>query len=430
MGIISKIVKVYPRSTAIAHYRERGYDAKHGQELEVRVEDLPICSTTLINVECDYCGKLKKPMKYVDYNQQTKNGTEKCACLGCMPLKRGEVMIAKYGYEYATQIPVFKEKIQETNMKKYGSTTPAGNAEIREKAKKTSLERYGVEYPSQFKEVQDKMKRTNLERYGVENVFLNEAVREKSKQTIFERYGVENASQNKDVQNKRTQTFIEHFGVTSPLKNEVCLEKLKKTNMERYGVESTGQFPEFKEKAGQTNLDRYGYENPMQSPEILEKWFAKYGSNFVRTSRQQQYLHNIYSGILNYPFKCFALDIYLPEDNLNIEFDGTGHRMSIALGSITEEEFERKELYRNVAIKKAGYKQMRIISSKDKLPSDTILLKMLSDARFYFSQYPSHSWIEFNLDTSTVRNAEHKDSLPYSFGPLRTIKNSDLEIAV
>ena len=34
-----------------------------------------------------------------------------------------------------------------------------------------------------------------------------------------------------------------------------------------------------------------------------------------------------------------SLAIYLPEDKLDIEFDGSGHRMSISLGSITEEEF-------------------------------------------------------------------------------------------
>ena len=88
--------------------------------------------------------------------------------------------------------------------------------------------------------------------------------------------------------------------------------------------------------------------------------------------------------------------------------------------------FEKKELYRNVAIKREGYKQMRIISSKDLLPSDTILLQMLQEAKQYFSQYPNHSWIEFNIDTSTIRNAENPEGLPYSFDSLRTIKDSDL----
>ena len=77
-------------------------------------------------------------------------------------------------------------------------------------------------------------------------------------------------------------------------------------------------------------------------------------------------------------------------------------------------------------IKNEGYKQIKIISLDDKLPSDDILLQMLSDARTYFSQYPNHSWIEFNISTSTVRNAENLNGIPYDFGALRTIKDNDI----
>ncbi len=426
MGIVTKTVKVFPRGTAIAHYKKKGYDAKYGQELEVRVEDLQLCSTALVDTICDYCGKPKLPQKYVTYNAQTKNGTEKCCCLDCASIKQEEVMIEKYGYKSALQIPEIMKKVQQTNIERYGSSFPCGNEIIREKQKQTNLERYGVENTIQSKKVQEKIKQTNLKKYGVENVLASKEIQEKVKKTNIYRYGVENVSQNQDIQNKRTQTYIEHFGVTNPLKNKECLEKLKQTNMNRYGVESVSQSKEIKEKTKQTNLERYGYENPMQSPEVLEKWFSKYGSNFVKSSRQQRYLCSLYDGILNYPFKCFALDIYLPEDNLDIEFDGSGHRMSISFGDISEEDFEKKELYRNVAIKREGYKQMRIISQTDKLPSDKILLQMLDDARDYFSQFPNHSWIEYNIDTSTVRNAEYSQGAPYSFGILRVIKDTDL----
>ena len=426
MGIISKIVKVTPRGKSIAHYRKMGYDAKYNQELEVRVEDLSACSTALVETTCDYCGKLRQPIKYVDYNAQTKNGTKKCCCSDCISLKREEVFIEKYGYKNAMQIPEVQEKIQKTNMEKYGSRSPSGNAEVRAKQKETLMQNYGVDNPSLSKELQEKRKRTFLEKYGVENPLLVEEIKNKAQQTIIERYGVENVSRNTDIQNKRTKTFIEYFGTPTPLQNKECLEKLKKTNMDRYGVEFTMQLEETKQKAKQAFLEKYGYDNPMKSPEFLEKWFLKNGSNFVKSSRQQQYLCNLYNGIINYPFKCFALDIFLPEDKLDVEFDGSGHRMSISLGSISEEDFEKKELYRNVAIKREGYKQMRIISTTDLLPSDTVLLQMLSDAKSYFSLYPNHSWIEFSIDTSTVRNAEHKDGIPYQYGSLRAIKESDL----
>lgn len=426
MGIISKTVKVIPRGKSIAHYKEKGYDAKYGQELEVKVEDLSSCSTALVITTCDYCGKEREPIKYVDYNAQTKNGTRKCCCVDCAKFKREESMLEKYGNKNPMAIPELIEKRQQTNLKKYGSISPSSNPEVKAKQKETLMKNYGVENPSLSKEIQEKRKQTFIERFGVENPLLVEEIKDKVQKTIFERYGVENVSQNKDIQDKRTQVFIERFGTTSPLKNKECLEKMKQTNLDRYGVEFIPQLEDTKQKVKKTNLENCGYESYMQSPEFLEKWFAKYGSNFVKSSRQQQYLCNLYNGILNHPFKCFALDIFLPEDKLDIEFDGSGHKMSIFLGNISEEDFEKKELYRNVAIKREGYKQMRIISTTDKLPSDSTLLQMLSYTRNYFSLYPNHSWIEYNLDTSTVRSAEYKDGVYYDYGALRTIKEIDL----
>lgn len=421
MGIISKTVKVFPRGKSIAHYKEKGYDAKYNQELEVKVEDLSLCSTALIETECDYCGKLRQPIKYVNYNAQTKNGIQKCCCLDCAPLKREEVFLEKFGYKTPFQAPEVKEKIQKTNLEKYNSISPSGSPEVRAKQKKTLMKNYGVENPSLSKEIQEKRKQTFIKRFGVENPLLSPEIREKTTQTILDRYGVENVFLNKEIQDRKNAILIERYGTQYPLQNNECFERYKQTNIERYGVEHIPQLEETKQKVKQTNLKNCGYEYYLQSPEFLEKWLAKNSSNFVRFSKQQQYLCKLYNGILNHPFKCFALDIFLPEDKLDIEFDGSGHKMSISLGSITEEDFEKKELYRNVAIKKEGYKQMRIISTKDILPSDSILFQMLNDTRNYFSIYPQHSWIEFNIDTSTVRNAEHKDGILYNYGALRTI---------
>ena len=97
--------------------------------------------------------------------------------------------------------------------------------------------------------------------------------------------------------------------------------------------------------------------------------------------------------------------------------------MSISFGSTTEEDFEKREIYRNVAIKKAGYKQMRIISSKDLLPSDDVLLQMLLITREYFNT-TVHTWINFDIDNSIIMNTENKDAggIFFDYGELRKIK--------
>lgn len=42
-------------------------------------------------------------------------------------------------------------------------------------------------------------------------------------------------------------------------------------------------------------------------------------------------------------------------------------------------------------------------------------------------RYQNHSWIEWNLDSSIVRNAEQNEGTNYDFGKLRRIKKSDVE---
>lgn len=139
---------------------------------------------------------------------------------------------------------------------------------------------------------------------------------------------------------------------------------------------------------------------------------------------QQRYICDLYGGILNYPVSFYNVDIYLPENNLTIEYDGGFHLGNVITGRETMDEHNRKEIIRDKIIKREGYKQMRIISSNDILPSDTTLLQMLEQAKDYFSKYTNHSWIEYNIDFSTMRNAENKDGVQYDFGELRKIKNA------
>ena len=97
------------------------------------------------------------------------------------------------------------------------------------------------------------------------------------------------------------------------------------------------------------------------------------------------------------------------------------------MGKETQEEFNQKEIIRNNIIKRAGYKQITIISSKDFLPSDKILLKMLEQAKQYFNT-TNHTWVVYDIDTSLVRNAENKEGVFFDFGELRKIKNQVKEV--
>ena len=378
MGIITKEVGITPVGKVIKYYKDKGYDVKYKQYLMVKVEDLPKESRANIEVVCDLCTINKWTTTYSSYNKSIEN-TGSCVCKDCIPIKRSKTIYEKYGDYNAGKIDKFKEKMQRTN-----------------------LERYGVVNYSQTKE------------------FIN-----KKEQTMLKKYGVKNSSQLPDYKDKYHQSCIEKYGEDY---KKHFTEKAFNTFYNRTGYKNPSQSPEIREKVKQTCISRFGCEYSLQSPEVREKITKTlYANSSQKISKQQCYINNLYQGILNFPVKHYNVDIYLPNDNLTIEYDGGFHRGNVITERMTKEEFDKKEIIRNNIIKREGYKQMRIVSKNDKLPSDQVLLQMLQYTRIYFSKYPNHSWIEFNILSSTVFNAEYKDGLSYSFGALRTIKDSDLK---
>lgn len=273
------------------------------------------------------------------------------------------------------------------------------------KEREIFLIKYGVQNPSQLEEFKEKYRHSCIEKYGVDNYFKTEEFNEKRKVSMNEKYGVEYPLQSEKIQKKWIDTCISKYGFSNPAKAQ-----------------------EVKDKAAKTCTKRYGDIAPAKSLEVREKIVKTlYDNSSQKSSRQQRYICKLFSGVLNFPVKYYNADIYLPNDNLIVEIDFGGHTLSVKTGKITQEEFNKKEIVRNNVIKREGYKQMRIISSKDYLPSDKILLQMLEYTKEYFSSYPNRSWIEFNIDSSSIRNAEQKEGVFFNYGTLRKIKKSDIE---
>lgn len=272
---------------------------------------------------------------------------------------------------------------------------------------------------------QKKTEEVNMARHGVRSVSQLKEVKKKREETMRSRYGVSTPLQNKEIMQKTRETSLERYGYASPSQVPEFRERAIFTSIERYGVDCPSKSKEVKEKTRATNIERYGVSSTMQVPEVRAKANKTLCENgLVKTSAQQLYLHSLYGGEINYAISHYAIDICFPEEKLIVEYDGGGHDLRVVLGRLTQEEFDNKEMIRNIVLKREGYKRMNIVSKKDFLPSDQILLQMLQQARQYFLNYPNHSWIEFNIDTSTVRNAEYKDGVFFDFGKLRKIKKA------
>lgn len=404
MGIISKTAKVKVIGNTFKHYKELGYEFGHiGDEIEVKVEDLTHGSEAKIEILCDMCQKTTMIVGYNTYNRAIKKSGS-YVCKACSSKKAAQNNIKKYGVSNAMQLDSVKEKMKQTCLEKYGVDNYSQTHEYIEKTKQTYLEKYGVEHSSQCQEVKDKLAETCLEKYGTKYPVQSQIVKDKMKATVQDKYGVDSILQVPEIRDKIYDTNIVRYGYRYPIQSEEIQEKVKQTIKRNFGVEYAMQSNEVKEKASQ----------------------SFYQNSSVKTSRQQMYLCKIYHGVLNYPVKYYNVDICLLNENIVIEYDGGGHRLGQKFNQFTKEEFDRKEIIRHRVIKESGYKQMHIVSCGDLLPTDSILLQMLSEARQYFSDYPQHSWIEFNIDSSIVQNAENKNGIPYDYGKLRKIKDSDV----
>lgn len=252
----------------------------------------------------------------------------------------------------------------------------------------------------------------------------------KYKEVFLLKLGVENPSQLPEIQEKKRQTNLLKRGVEFPNQSKEVLETMMNNNIEKYGVPYIMQVPEIVNKNRESRYKHYGDNDPLHSKETREKISQSlYKNNTISTSKQQRYINDLYNTKLNYPLKYWNVDMYDEQSNIYIEYDGTGHDLNVKFGELTLDQFKERETTRFYSLRQDGYKMMRIISAHDLLPSDTILLKMLDDAKQYFANYPEHSWINYDIDNSLVRNAENKDGVPYFYGELRKIKKTDVESA-
>jgi len=356
---------------------------RSGEKIDIELEDNILSSSSKIGQRdsllftCNKCGK--KASRRISLFNDINNINDRD--LYCQQCNMKHNNLKKYGVDNTAKLPSVKEKMKQTNLKKYGGVAPASSKEIRYKIQQTNTKRYGGLAPACSSAIQDKIKETNLKKYGTEYGLQNEEIKEKIKQTNLKKYGCENVSQNKEIKEKAQNTNLKIYGFKSALQNEEVKEKIKKTNLERYGVEYVFQNEEVKEKIKKTNLERYDVEffkqySCLKLKDLIEKlreknitvlnelneddfsktfneWINK-NTIILKSQKNKKYKITTYTGALNtnggasnisnaeleiYDFlksiisttiisnsrniiSPYELDIYLPDYNLGIEYNG------------------------------------------------------------------------------------------------------------
>lgn len=207
-----------------------------------------------------------------------------------------------------------------------------------------------------------KAKNTNLKKYGCENPFQNEEIREKQKNTIREKYRCENVFQNKEIKEKIKNTWINRIGVEHPMKDKNFSENVLRKTQE-----------------------------------------SKYIHNSQICSKQQKYIGELLGGEINKLFYNLWLDVYFKEFNIYLEYNGSGHDISVKYNKISETEFINKEIKRYHFLKSKGLKQIVIESKNDKIPCNNTLLAMKYFAFDLLLNNNDLFWVVFDIDNNKIR---------------------------
>lgn len=334
-GNISSNAKRYGYFSVVESYID-----SYQTEGNTTLEKLYLYVNKTLQKNCKYCGKkLKFKSWNLPYNIYC---SKSCATKHSASKKTAE------------DKKNILNKSKETKLKRYGNK----NFVNPEKAKETKIEKYGYISPFECKEIQDKIKETNIEKYGVERQLLRDEIQNKIKKTKLENY--DNEYYNNSEKSRETHKKL-YNGIG--FKSKKILEKIKKTNIEKYGVENISQSYDYqyKKKIIQKNnfykklLNRWEDLEPLfdinqyEGIHYLNKyeWKCKicgtifsddlYAGRkprcptcypYYRSSGEIQIINWLKSFDITIIendknlIKPYEIDIYLPEFNLGIEYNG------------------------------------------------------------------------------------------------------------
>lgn len=264
-----------------------------------------------------------------------------------------------------------------------------------------------------------KTKESNLLIYGVESIVYLKSTKDKVKITKLNK----TSEEIEKTKIKKINTTLEKYGVESSMQNKEIMEKYKKTMRIRYGCDNPLQNELIKKKVQNTNINKYGFSSPMKNEVIkLKARKTLYKNSGGMCSKQQLYLNNLLNGELNYLVNYFLLDIAFPQEMIYLEYDGGGHKLSVKFGNETLNDFVKRNRRRWYYLYRNGWKSIRIISLKDKLPLDEVILQMIEYAKEYLNE--GCSWIEFNIDNKNIKTSQFCINVDY--GELRKITKIDI----
>lgn len=252
------------------------------------------------------CGKIKSFDRKYSY------------CKDCFP----KVVAEKIRNRTPEQKEYNKNLHIKTNLEKYGVTNVTQSKKVKEKIKNSFVKKYGG-IGTASEKIRDKIKKTNLEKYGTEVPIRVDSVLEKRKNTCKERYGVDNVMQNYNIKVKNQQNYEENIKKLE----EISRKKYESNNIEYVKYIGNKRHLLYCRKCGNEFIritsSGYRINNDLDLCPICNP--INNNVSFLE-NQLYEYISSIYKGeiirnnrTIIHPYE---LDIYIPELNLAIEFNG------------------------------------------------------------------------------------------------------------
>lgn len=221
--------------------------------------------------------------------------------------KHKETIKEKYDVENVSQIPEANKKIRNTKAN-------TDYTEINEKRKETNLCKYNTEYATQSEVVKNKTIETNLKKYGV----ISNSQTKEFKESVRKTWDSKPESEIQRIADQRKQTNLERYGNECGLKHITKWCDLNKEFIkEKFINDSLFNKEAFMSYFNISNITATKYKKKFNISIPDKSYRSQTQNNIVKKIEVNNMVVNSRSIITPY-----ELDIFLPDYNLAIEYDG------------------------------------------------------------------------------------------------------------
>ena len=316
--IITKEIEIKLNKFNIRYYKRIGYYTDKSI-IMVKIEDIGRVSMLKVDVECDFCGKIKKISyrKYLD--NISKHNLYACSNK-CAVIKGEMTCLEKYGTKYALQNENIKENLINYFLDTYGVDNTSKLQSNKDKREDTMMKRFGVKTNIILPETHKK---------AVESSLTPESI-ERRKNTMIENLGVDNPMKSEQVKDKFKNTNLEKYGEEYPMRNQKIRDKLKNSIMEKYGVNHVMCVPEIALKAGSASLKSKIERGISIDKSDITEW-SNYKNEVKKlTHRNKKELYNNWDGFDYYDGEDIRENLML--DHIDENYPCVDHKISIFNG--------------------------------------------------------------------------------------------------